>query len=269
MAKLTTVEQSPYKKVLLYGPPKSGKTEAAGKLAEKYNLVYVDMENGRDTLFKLPKEWKDRIDVVRIPDTRDFPMAIETCLKIIRGADCDICWEHGKINCPRCTDIKTKVPKEGTVISNVCMEKLSQADIIVFDSLTQLTNSIIANITKGKPDDYKLERDDWANAGKLMDIFLSCVQNWEKNILCISHEMPVEMNDGSEKIVPVAGTRNFSRNSAKYFGEVVYCEVSNKKHKLASSTTYRNNIVTGSRAGVALESKEVPSLLELFSSAGV
>lgn len=264
MVDMTLLEESKFKKVLIYGPPKSGKTEAVGRLAEKYNLTYFDLENGRDTLFKLPEEWRKRINMVRIPDTRDFSMAAETCLKVIRGAPSTICWEHGKVSCPNCQDLKTKEPKEGAILTEVCLRDSGKEDIWVFDSLTQLTNSVIANITKNKPDDYKLEWDDWGRVGVIMDKFLSHVQNWERNIICISHENSVEMPDKSEKLVPVAGTRNFSRNSAKYFGEVVHAEVLNKKHRLASSTTYKNNVVTGSRAGKTLESSEDAKLLDLF-----
>ena len=46
----------------------------------------------------------------------------------------------------------------------------------------------------------------------------------------------------------------FRSNTAKYFDEVVYCEVRNKKHVAASATTYANNILTGSRSGTILES---------------
>lgn len=265
MVDMTMLEESVFKKILVYGPPKSGKTEAVGRLAEKYNLVYFDLENGRDTLFKFPAEWKKRINMVRIPDTRDFPIASETCLKVVRGAPCTICWEHGKVSCPQCQDLKTKEAKNGAWLTEVCLKDAGLEDIWVFDSLTQLTNSFIANITRNKPDDYKLDWDDWAKVGVLMDTFLSHIQNWEKNIICISHENMVEMNDGNDKIVPVAGTRNFSRNSAKYYGEVVYCEVINKKHRVGSSTVYKNNVVTGSRAGKSIENMEVPSLLELFA----
>ena len=31
-----------------------------GRLAERYNLLYFDLENGFETLLKLPQEWKDR-----------------------------------------------------------------------------------------------------------------------------------------------------------------------------------------------------------------
>jgi hypothetical protein len=135
---------------------------------------------------------------------------------------------------------------------------------VVVDSLTQLTNSAIAHITKHQPDDYKLNYDDWANLGKLMDTFLSQVQQARYNIVCISHETEVEMEDGKQKLVPTAGTARFSRNTAKYFDEVIYCEIKNRKHIAASSTTYSGNILTGSRTGNVMETATEPSLVPIF-----
>lgn len=265
MPKLNTVVASKTKRILVYGPPKSGKTELVGGLAEEFDLVWVDLENGHDTLFKLPEEWQQRIELIAIPDTRGYPMAIETCLKIIKGDEVFVCTEHGKVSCPKCMDLKTKVAKDGGELTRVCLKELGQNQAVVFDSLTQLTNSAIANITRNKPDDYKLTYDDWGNLGKVLDTFLSYVQNAPYNAICISHENAVEMQDGKEKLVPTAGTRNFSRNSAKYFGEVVYASVANKKHTFASSTTFKNNILTGSRAGKALEEGDNAKLLDLWS----
>ena len=247
-------------RVLLFGPPKSGKTQLAGSIVldPRFKLLVFDLENGSDTLLKLPPETHDRIEVISIPDTRGFPIAIETMLKVIKGGPVEICEAHGKVSCAIC---KSKQLPTTTIELNA----LGLDTVVVVDSLTQLTNSAIAHITKAQPDDYKMEFDDWANLGKLMDMFLSYVQQAPYNIVCISHETEVEMEDGKSKLVPTAGTRNFSRNTAKYFDEVVYCEVKNKKHVAASSTTYANNVLTGSRTGNVLESKPgEASLVSIF-----
>lgn len=259
MPALNTLQASKTKRILVYGPPKSGKTELVGGLAEKMKLIWIDGENGKDTLFKLPVEWQKNIDMFSIPDTRAVPMMSETCLKIIKAVPGTICLEHGKFECPIC---KTANKERNPVDVGSLIGKLDHC--LVFDSLTQLTSSAINQITRGKPDDYKLDYDDWGNLGKIMDIFLSQVQAARFNVVCISHETPVEMNDGKEKLVPTAGTRNFSRNTAKYFDEVVYASVVNKAHKFASATTYANNILTGSRSGKRLEDSKEPKLLELF-----
>lgn len=257
--KLSKISKPKYIHALLFGPPKSGKTLLAGKLAERFNILDFDLEKGSSTLLQLPDEWKERVDVISLPDTRSFPIAIETMLKVIKGGSHEICEAHGKVSCSICK-------KESAPFNLVNLHELGPDTIVVVDSLTQLTNSAIAHITKGTDELYKLQTDDWGNLGKLMDTFLSHVQNAPFHIICISHETEVEMVDGKQKIVPTAGTRNFSRNTAKYFDEVIYVELKNKKHVAGSATTYATNILTGSRSGSEIESLgEGPSLIPIFS----
>jgi hypothetical protein len=253
--KLSEKKLSATQTVLLFGPPKSGKTQLAGALAAHFNLIHFDLENGWTTLSKLPVELQERIEVIAIPDTRTFPIAIETMMKVLTGRRTAICEQHGKVDCALC---KGKQP-----FVTVELNALGPDTIVVIDSLTQLTNSAIAHITKEKPIDYKLEYDDWGNLGKFMDYCLSHIQQASYNVVCITHESEVKMEDGKAKLVPTAGTSNFSRNTAKYFGHCVYVEVKNKKHVAASSTTYQNNLLTGSRTDVSLESGEA-NLLRIF-----
>lgn len=247
------------KRVLLFGPPKSGKTKLAGNLAAAFNLLWFDLENGVDTLTQLPTEQQERIEVISLRDTRSYPIAIETCLKVIKGTKGTICESHGKWNCLTCAKTPDVTPSV-----EVCLSELPLDSIVVFDSLTQLTNSAIAHITKSQPEDYRLEYNDWGNLGKLMDIFLSHIQQAGFHVLCISHETEAEMEDGKNKLVPTAGTKNFSRNTAKYFDEVIYCEVKNKRHVAGSSTLYNGNILTGSRSGTVLEAQAEASLIPIF-----
>jgi len=261
--KLSQKSSSKSHRVLLFGPPKSGKTRLAGTLASSFNLIWFDLENGIDTLKQLPPADQERVEVLSIPDTRGFPIAIETLLKVIKGAPVEICEAHGKVACAICR-------KDNQPFVRVALNELSLDTVVVIDSLTQLTNSAIAHITKNQPEDYKLNYEDWGNLGKLMDTFLSYVQQAPFHIVCISHETEVEMEDGKQKLVPTAGTKNFSRNTAKYFDEVIYLEVKNKKHIAASSTTYGNNILTGSRSGTVLEATPgEASLVSIFRSVPV
>lgn len=256
MAKLSTKEASKTHRCIVYGAPKSGKTQLAGELAEFYNLIWVDTENGHETLFKFPKSWKEKIELINIPDTRAYPIAIETCLKLIKGP-VSICDEHGKDGCMLCK-------KDNKSFVSVNLPAIGEDTIVVFDSLTQITNSAIANITKKEADDYKLNYDDWSHLGKLLDIFLSALQQAKYNVIVISHETEAETEGGKKTLVPVGGTRNFSRNVAKYFDHVIYCERKNKKHVFASSTQYATNILTGSRTDIVLEGADTPSLLAIF-----
>ncbi len=69
--------------------------------------------------------------------------------------------------------------------------------------------------------------------------------------------------------MPVAGTTNFSRNTAKYFDHVVYADVKNRKHTFSSSSTAFTSVLTGSRTDIEIEKEEMPSLLKIFTSSGV
>ena len=255
--KLTEKKVSTVHRVLLFGPPKSGKTELTGKLSEHFNLLWFDLENGYTTLLKLPTAQQEKINIISLPDTRSFPIAIETMLKVIKGGAVNICEAHGKVSCQLCK-------KDNLATVDVNLNSLGADTVVVIDSLTQLTNSAIAHITKGEPDDYKMQYDDWGNLGKLMDIVLSHIQQAPYNIVCISHETEAELEDGKKKIVPVAGTRNFSRGVAKYFDHVIYCEVKNKKHVAGSATDYSMNILTGSRTDAKLEALAVADLSGIF-----
>jgi hypothetical protein len=256
--KLSNLKATTNHHILLFGPPKSGKSLLAGKLSSIKNLLWFDLEAGHNVLFQLPPEQQEKIELIDLPDTRGFPIAIETMLKVIKGNKVDICEEHGKVSCGICK-------RDSKPFTTVELNALGGDTVVVIDSLTQLTNSAIAHITKNQPDDYKMEFDDWGNLGKLMDMFLSYVQQAPFSVICISHETEVEMVDGKSKIVPTAGTRNFSRNTAKYFDEVFYCEVRNKRHVVGSSTTYANNILTGSRSGQVTEGDGEASLIPIFT----
>ena len=257
--KLTDKVPSSTHRVLIFGAPKSGKTQLAATLAAKYKVIWFDLENGYNTLLKLPQEYQQNIELISIPDSKTFPIAVETMLKVITGNAVAICEEHGKVNCPLCR-------KDGKPEATVELKSLGADTVVVIDSLTQLTNSAIAFITKAQPDDYKMDFSDWGNLRAVVEKFLSQVQQARYNVVCISHEEEVEMEDGRKKIVPVCGSSKSSRNTAKYFDHVVYCEVKNKKHISASSTTFANNIVTGSRTDFVMESAVEPTLLDLFAS---
>ena len=263
MPKLTEATRSLTKRVLVYGPPKVGKSQLVSTLAQSHKLLWFDIENGSDVLYKLPQSAQENITLIKIPDSKSNPVAIDTITKVFKRATGEICYDHGKFRCPVCS----KLPNYKDISDEVDMAAQANSNhyIVVLDSLTQLRNSAIAHISKGKGDDFKFEFSEWARLGALMDSVLSEVQAASYDIVMISHEDMVETVDGKEQVVPVSGTRNFSRSTAKYFSDVIYCEVKNGKHIAASGTTYQNRIQTGSRSDIKLEEMSTPSLIPFFA----
>jgi hypothetical protein len=255
--KLTDREDSLRERVVAYGPPKSGKTELAARLAEEFNLHYFDLENGYKPMRKLPQAWQDRINLYSIPDSKVFPIAIETMLKIVPGTSVTFCIKHGKVACMLCR--KDELPTE-----SVELNALGENDIVVFDSGTQLALSCMNHIRKDIDELSPVTWDHFRSQGFLMDRFLSQCQVAKYNLLFLTHEVEAEMEDGKKRLVPVAGSANFSRNTAKYFDHVVYCQLLNKEHRFGSATTYATGVLTGSRSDIAIESLKAPSLLPFF-----
>jgi hypothetical protein len=256
-------------KVLVYGPPKAGKTVAVGKLAEAgFTLHWFDLEGGVKSLLNpdmLKVEARKNIKIYNIPDNMALPIGYDAIRQLFRGGDKKFCYEHGVNNCPVCA----KKP-EAAWSDVINLAKFTDKDILVVDSLTQLSDSAINKLTlkdRQKDDEYKLTFNDFGNQGMYMKEILTKVQTANINICMISHQIDAEKSDSKEKIVPVAGTRNFSVTAAKYFDEVIYMQVMNKKHAVYSATTWSNTHITGGRSGVKLEEGEGKGLKDIFNSA--
>lgn len=265
---LSEYNQHTRTKVLVYGPPKSGKTALVGKLAEHFKLHWLDLEQGIKTLLNpaiLKPEFRKNVNVVNVPDHRMYPVAIDTVREVLKGRAIRICSKHGKANCPLCA-------KEANAQhSTVDLSSFTADDILVIDSMSQLSNSamnkgILKELQKPGGEEYKCTFHDYATQGALLDQVLSMIQVLDLNICVISHEVESEMTDGKDKVVPLAGTRNFSKLSAKYFDTVIYTTIVNKQHRAYGETTYAPNILTGSRLAVSLDASKGDdlSLLPLF-----
>lgn len=264
--KLTDYTPTVARKILVYGPPKTGKTDLVGGLASIKKLWWLDFEDGVKTLLSSPRmtpAMLANIELFKIADTQTFPVAIETMLKIIKGGKHEICHAHGTVSCARCRSLGA----EGA--SSIDLGSFTPNDVLVLDSVSQLSSSAMNYIQRDiiMKDNYdkKPDWDDYSKQGRVLDRIFSILQQAPFHVVCISHESLVEMEDGKKKLVPIAGTSQFSKTFAKYFDDVVYVEVVNKKHKAASSTTYSSSIVLGSRTGKELEKADSPSLLPLFS----
>jgi hypothetical protein len=262
--KLTDYVPSVRRKVLVYGPPKSGKTELVGSLAAHgYHLWWFDLDAGVKTLLRPDSAAKghlENIELFNIPDTQTFPIGIETLLKVTKGGQLKICHRDGRVNCASCTK---NFPNGFTSINT---ETFTDRDILVTDSVSQLAASAMnhicrEHIAKGN-DDYKPDWDDYRKQGFLMDRIFSIVQQCNFNVICISHEQMVEMEDKKKRLVPIGGTSNFSKTFAKYFDDVIYTEFINGRYRAYSDASQNSSAIIGSRTGKKLT--EGKGLIELF-----
>ena len=84
----------------------------------------------------LSEQELDKIDLIRIPDTREVPRGCETILKMFSSKeDIKICHSHGKVNC---VEAECKSSDAYTVFN---LRKLSHKDLVVIDSGSQLGDS--------------------------------------------------------------------------------------------------------------------------------
>lgn len=274
MAKVSdTSPQKTGQHVCLYGPPKSGKTLLAGMLAQYYNLIWFDLEHGSLTLKQLPIELQRNIELIKVPDDRKNYQAITTMLYVSEGKAVEVCDLHGKMGpCNSCALAKAtgRSWDIGSLVS-IDIESLGPEWVIVCDSLTQLSHSAMGKAFRGNQDENNIKPEyvHYTAQGFYLDRFLTAVQNSKANWVCISHEESLVQEDEKEKIVPMTGTRNFSRNTARYFDHVVYTSIENYKYVASSNGVDSLKVLAGSRTGVSLKKGGYTGgLVALFKGTG-
>jgi AAA domain len=260
-------------RVLLYGPPKSGKTKLAGDLLKAgYTLDWFDLESGIKTITAssdYTREDLQRVNYFRVPDHKLYPIAIDTMKAVFRTASPKrICFEHGAVNCTIC---KPPAAQFSTFDFSKYEGEEGDKRVLVVDSLSQLAMSaifkkVLAQIKGDNGDAYKFEWDDYNAQSNALTEILSKVQILPINCVFISHETDAEKAEGQELLVPQAGTRNYSRLVAKFFDEVVYSYRQNGKHRATNSTAFSSTVLSGGRGTALVEAAGgKPSLVPLFA----
>lgn len=258
MGKLNEMQKSIFQHIVLFGEPKTGKSTLAGKLSEKFKIIWISLDNGHGVLFKLPHAWKENIEVINIHENPSVPVAYDTVKKLFECKPVKVCQTHGVVSCSVCMAAKKPFDEYN-------FGSLSPDTIVVIDHMTQLSESLLRQIKIKDPEDEKASFNDYGSQGLLMARLLTRIQHAQFHVIALAQPLEVELEDKKKKLVPWIGTRNFSATVSNYFDSMVYVEVMNKAHKAGSSTTYSMTAQTGSRDDVAIETLKEPSLLPFFN----
>ena len=255
--------------VLLYGQPGVGKTRLAGTAAqidEFDNIYWVDLENGSQTLLNmgLTEAQMDKVVLIKIADTRDEPIGIETMLKLLTSkTPIKVCEAHGKVDCAVCS--KAQQPSITFLLSS-----LTHRDLVVIDSGSQLGDSALAAACLGKPGMFKPTFDEYGMVNKWLGDCMSVIQQCKNtNFLVVTHEIALEDDEGKDKFFPLMGSKAFSMKCAKYFGTRVYVHKKLNKHTAGSSSTYRGDVLAASRVNAVIEKEDTLDLRAIFIKGGI
>lgn len=255
--------------ILIYGPPKSGKSALAATIAESPRVdrvFYFDNENSWEVLLwmiaenKLSNEAAAKINVIRIVDSKEDPYAIDTMIKVLNSVRAPI-WlntSDGKV-------LPKKPAEQQGHIIEFQMSKLTKRDVVIIDSLSQLGDSGLAATCKSQSSDYSPGWDEYGLQGKWLSDCLSVVQQAKYcNFVAVTHEILLPDQDGVDRFFPMCGTKAFCYKVAKYFGTVVSLNTKMRKHVAGSSSTYSDKKLTGSRRGLKLENMAEASLASIL-----
>lgn len=245
MATLESLSAQPQThRIIIYGSPGSGKTWAIGRLAESHNLYYFSLENGYRTLLNpecVAPEFRKNIQIIQMLDTPETPIAATSLDSFFRNGKGSFCESHGRNDCPLCK-------RSGDPFLDIEISKLGAKDILIFDSLTQWENSITFSLV-GKDSDAKGDYEYWRKLALHLSRSLSRIQLINNcSVIVISHEAGIETVAGQDRIVPAGGSKNFARSNARFFDGAYYAYKENKRHRLASASTFSNIIDTKDRS---------------------
>jgi hypothetical protein len=124
-------------------------------------------------------------------------------------------------------------------------------------------------LMRGKPMGAKPGWDEYGPQGRDLNAILTVFQAARYcNMAAIMQALPVdyeELGKVKEKIFPLCGTKPFSVKVGKYFAHKIYLSIDAKKHQAGSSTTYKMDILTGSRSGWQIENLPEPRLDLLYA----
>lgn len=261
IAEVSTSEKELKQSCLIYGDSFTGKTTLAAQLARKYKLIWFDIDSSASRIrASVPQEFWENIEYFEIKDTPQTPVAAKTLAKFFTAkGKVKIFHEDGSINNP----LLMKNP--AATYTEIDVAALNTDTVIVVDSLTALSDSVMNHFLGGVGEmDFKSkEFKHYDHQGLLLNnIIVGAIRN-PAHVVFISHQEELEQEDGSIKLTPTGGTRNFSRKLARKFDHVVHCKLHNRKHCYNSVTVQDHKVIAGSRYEIDVQ--DFDSFLNIFS----
>jgi len=261
MARLNKIQRQSTERILLFGVPGVGKTHAIGELAEAgYNVYYFDFENGKKTLFSLPNEAQANIEYFRVPDTAHVPKAAKFMMAMAKlNGKIRFCETHGDINCLVCKN-------KGGEYNEFDMASLGSNDVVVFESLTKISLSVMNTLLKesNREPDSKPTWDDYGRQGLIVESILAFFEQCNTNVVFTSHPMDVMKDEKYECTAPIAGTSARSANISKFFDHVILLRMEGVRRVMYSKPERLPKYRVKTRYNIDLTALPQPSLLPLF-----
>lgn len=232
MSKLKRKDSPSSGATCLYGEPGAGKTALALDLANHgFNVHLLDLEHGSDVAqIVVEDENFSNVDIYEINDGPTNPNAIKLVSRILNcSGEISFCVKHSRTICKECE-------KDGGEFEHINAKEFSSNEVLVIDSATQLISSAVTHSSGARKvlESKKLDWDNWNDLGQLMDFVFAKAQKANFPVIFIAHELTIPLPDGSQKLSPIGGTLNYSRNFTRFFNNVIRCSVKNGTHRLQS-----------------------------------
>lgn len=249
----------PTENIMIYGEPKSGKTELIGELTNHgYRLHIIDIEESYKTLLKLPSANKQNIEIYPLPDYPNNPLGARFMFNLVKNSGRSyVCKEHMVVNCPGCKDKPKHI--------NLDLRDLDPTkDILVVESANQLQMSVMSDILGVNRLRDKPEWDDFSRQGRTMEMILGFLQHAPISTIMTSHLLESEDATGAKGLYPIIGTRAYSINAGKFFDHIVYTKKEGIGNYRAFSSSKIANIQAASRYGIDISTSSPISLAPIF-----
>ncbi len=268
--------------VLVWGPPRTGKTRWAATIAKAEaidDIFFFDLDNGYETIIHSVEPTNNtpfftdrelsKINIIRVRDTPDTPRAIETLLRLFSSQSREVF-----IN-PDDGKMRAKNGEPGEADVHISPAHWCSRTAIIIDSIGQLGISAF-NLAKLQMGDVKDQRRLYQFANQQLNNFFSMIKASNAYVIATSHVLLDEVvlsrdNSGNptktrDDYYPLCLSKPYSMNVAGNFGSVIYRYIELNKFSHVSTPNKKRGIQAGTRTEVDISSDldaTLPTVLKL------